>query len=76
MTLRKSGWGGGRNHDVGSTLLWLVSTERYGSVQYSTVRNYLRFYSEVVKGTKIANRTTLLVPFPLGYLARVLKGRS
>ncbi len=65
MTLRKSGWGG-RNHDVGSTLLWLVSTERYGSVQYSTVRNYLRFYSEVGKGTKIANRTTLLVPFRWG----------
>ncbi len=44
----------------------LSGTVRFGTVQYSTVRNYLRFHSEVVKGTKIANRTTLLVPFRWG----------
>ncbi len=29
-----------------SDVLWLVSTEQYGLVQYSKVRNYFRFHCQ------------------------------
>ncbi len=73
MTLRKSGWGGGGIMMLGGGGGIMMLAQPYygsfplsGTVRYSTVRNYLRFHSEVVKGTKIANRTTLLVPFRWG----------
>ncbi len=42
----------------------LVSTERYGSLQYGTVRNYVRFHCQSCEWYQIANRTVPLFWYP------------
>ncbi len=54
-------------------VFWLVSTERYGSVQYGTQLCPFPL-SEVVNGTKIANRTVTLFWYPFVGVPSTAKG--
>ncbi len=59
--------------DTKNCCLWLVSTERYSSVQYGMQLCPFPL-SEVVNGTKIANRTVPLFWYPSVGVPSTAKG--